>query len=87
VLVFGTLWLIANYIQVVPIASAVVPGQADGEPIVIHADHINMTKFNSGDDVNYIKVSEVLRIMMIGIQDQIRSRWETEARISEGRRL
>jgi hypothetical protein len=43
--------------QVVPRASAVVPGAADAEPIVIHADHINMVKFTSKEDNGYRTVS------------------------------
>lgn len=44
-------------LQVVPRASAVVPWVADAEPIVIHADHINMTKFASNEDNGYKTVS------------------------------
>jgi hypothetical protein len=49
--------------QVVPKASAVVPGAADAEPIVIHADHINMVKFASKQDNGYRTVSGHLQIM------------------------
>jgi hypothetical protein len=47
---------------VVPRASAVVPGAADTEPIVIHADHINMVKVASKEDNGYRTVSGHLRI-------------------------
>ena len=43
--------------------SAVVPGAADAEAIVIHADHINMVKFTSKEDNGYRTVSGHLRIM------------------------
>ncbi|RYC81882.1 hypothetical protein BFJ63_vAg15229 [Fusarium oxysporum f. sp. narcissi] len=72
-------------ILVVPRASAVVPGQADAEPIVIHADHRNMVKFVSKQDVGYGTVSEHLQIMMIDAEDVIRSRWEAESRADNAR--
>ncbi|KAF5658010.1 tetratricopeptide repeat domain-containing protein [Fusarium heterosporum] len=72
-------------ILVVPRASAVVTGQADAEPIVIHADHKNMVKFPSGQDVGYITVSEHIQIMMVGAVGAIRSRWEAESRADNAR--
>jgi hypothetical protein len=36
--------------QVVPKTSAVVPCATGAEPIVVHADHINVTKFASKED-------------------------------------
>ncbi|CAI0655160.1 unnamed protein product [Colletotrichum noveboracense] len=72
-------------IMVVPRASAVVPGQADGEAIAIHADHTNMVKFASKEDPSYVKVSEVLQIMVANAGSNIRSRWETEERVTRGR--
>ncbi|RFN43712.1 tetratricopeptide-like helical domain, partial [Fusarium flagelliforme] len=72
-------------ILVVPRASAVVPGQADAEPIVIHADHKNMVKFHSGQDVSYITVSEHIQIMMVGAEAVIRSRWEAESKADDAR--
>jgi hypothetical protein len=70
---------------VVPKASAVVPGQANAEPIAIYADHINMVKFSRNNDRGYIKVSETLQIMAMDAKGVIQSRWETEARVDEGR--
>ncbi|KAG7403952.1 Nephrocystin-3 [Fusarium oxysporum f. sp. raphani] len=72
-------------ILVVPRASAVVPGQADAEPIVIHADHKNMVKFLSKQDVGYATVSEHLQIMMVDAEGIIRSRWEAESRADNAR--
>ncbi|KAF2011499.1 HET-domain-containing protein [Aaosphaeria arxii CBS 175.79] len=51
-------------IMVVPKACAVVPGAADTEQILIHADHRNMVKFDSKEDNDYKKVSDHL-IMMV----------------------
>lgn len=76
--------LVAKPCKVVPRASAVVPGQADAEPIVIHADHKNMVKFLSEQDVGYVTVSEHLQIMMADGEGVIRSRWEAESRADNG---
>jgi hypothetical protein len=72
-------------VQVVPRASAVVPGAADAEPIVIHADHINMVKFPSKEDNGYKTVSGHLRIMVQSASEVIFSRWDEERRVSAGR--
>jgi hypothetical protein len=69
---------------VVPRASAVVPGAADAEPIVVHADHINMVKFASKEDNGYKTVSGYLRIMAQSASDVISARWEEEGRVGEG---
>ncbi|RWA04980.1 hypothetical protein EKO27_g10126 [Xylaria grammica] len=66
---------------VVPKASAVVPGQANAEPMAINSDHINMVKFSGNTDRGYTKVSETLQIMAKDAGEAIRSRWEEEARI------
>ena len=68
-----------------PRASAVVPGAADAEPIVIHADHINMVKFASKDDGGYRTVSGHLRIMARSATNVITERWEEEDRVDMGR--
>lgn len=69
-----------------PRASAVVPGQADAEPIAIHADHINMVKYTSRHDSGYNTISEHLQIMADAAAEEIRQRWEAERRANEGRR-
>jgi hypothetical protein len=71
----------------VPRASAVVPGAADAEPIAIHADHINMVKFDTNDDNGYKTVSGHLRIMVGNACDVIGSRWDTEARLNAGTQI
>lgn len=68
----------------VPKASAVVPGAANAEPIVIHADHINMVKFASKDDNDYKTVSGHLQIMVDSASDVIAAQWEKERRINAG---
>jgi hypothetical protein len=72
-------------VQVVARASAVVPGAADAEPIVIHADHINMVKFASKEDSGYRTVSGHLQIMAQDAGEVISSRWEAERRANAGR--
>ena len=68
----------------VPRASAVVPGVADAEPIVIHADHINMVKFAAKEDNGYRTVSGHIRIMAQSAGEVISSSWETEKRVNAG---
>jgi alpha-beta hydrolase superfamily lysophospholipase len=75
---------LGHRIMVVPRASAVVPGHANAESIVIPKDHINMAKFISKEDSGYEKISEYLQIMVADASDQIQLRWEEEARITEG---
>ncbi|PCD30073.1 hypothetical protein FGRA07_10223 [Fusarium graminearum] len=72
-------------IMVMPRASAVVLGQADAEPIAIHANHKNMVKFTSKQDVGYITILETLQIMMKDTEVSIRARWEAERRVENAR--
>ncbi|KAI1772656.1 hypothetical protein F4818DRAFT_453453 [Hypoxylon cercidicola] len=78
--------LLGGTMLVVPRSSAVVPGQADAEPIGIHSDHIHMVKFSSEKDGGYIKVSENLQIMARSAGETIQSRWEAEVRADNARR-
>lgn len=64
----------------VPKASAVVPGHANAEPIVIHANHTSMVRYASGEDTGYITVSELLQLMARDAPGSVRQRWEVEAR-------
>lgn len=68
----------------VPRASAVVPGAADGEPIAIHADHTNMVKYGSKLDPGYKTVSGHLRVMVASAGDAIGRRWDTKGRVDAG---
>lgn len=61
-----------------------MPGQANAEPIVIHADHTNMVRYASRIDSGYRTISEVLQIMAGEAPEEIRRRWETEKRADEG---
>ncbi|KAH8702665.1 hypothetical protein GQ44DRAFT_51434 [Phaeosphaeriaceae sp. PMI808] len=81
---YATPTVLGKSIVVVPRASAVVPGAADGEPIAIHADHIHMVKFGSKADPGYRTVSGHLRVMAARAGDAIGGRWETEGRVDAG---
>jgi hypothetical protein len=70
--------------QVVPKTSAVVPGAADVEQIMIHANHKEMVKFQSKEDSNYNKVSDCLIIMVEDAGSIISLRWEQEVRVGAG---
>jgi hypothetical protein len=70
--------------QVVPRASAVVPGAADAESIVIHANHIDMVKFSSNEDSGYRTVAGHLQIMAQKASQAISLRWEGERRVNAG---
>ena len=70
--------------QVVPIASAVVPGVADAEPVAIAENHINMVKFLSTSDGGYEKILEYLILMVKIVQDKINARWELEEQRKKG---
>ncbi|KAH7150509.1 P-loop containing nucleoside triphosphate hydrolase protein [Dactylonectria estremocensis] len=76
---------LGHKMMVVPRSSAVVPGQADAEPIAIHADHIHMVKFASREDNGYKKISGHLQLMAVEAGKQVRSRWEIEAKVDEVR--
>lgn len=64
--------------QVVPKASAVVPGALNAEPIAIPADHINMTKYRSEDDGGYQKVSGNLFLMVRESSAKVQKIWQKE---------
>lgn len=72
-------------IQVVPKASAVVPGAADAEQIMIHADHREMVRFESKEDNDYEKVSDHLIVMVEKAGSVVGLRWEEESRVDASR--
>ncbi|KAG9377114.1 Tetratricopeptide repeat-containing domain protein [Pyrenophora tritici-repentis] len=79
---YATPTVLGKSIIVVPRASAVVPGAADGEPIAIHADHIHMVKFESKTDPGYRTVSGHLRVMAARAGTSIGGRCDTEAKVN-----
>jgi len=81
---YATPTVLGKSIVVVPRASAVVPGAADGEPIAIHADHIHMVKFRSKSDPGYKTVSGHLRLMAARAGTSIGGRWDIEAKVNAG---
>ena len=62
-----------------------MPGQADAEPIAIHANHTDMVRYGSANDNGYRTISEELQIMTQEASEAIRLRWQTERRMDEGR--
>jgi hypothetical protein len=59
---------------VVPRASAVVPGQVDAEPIVIHANHTGMVRYTSKNDSGYGTILEELQTIAREAPNAIRLR-------------
>lgn len=68
----------------VPQASAIIPGIADAEQIAIPADHLDIVKFGSRENVGYEKVSGHLQILTERATDAIGARWEEQGRIQMG---
>jgi hypothetical protein len=58
-----------------------VPGTTDGEPIAIAADHVNMVKFASREDVSYVKVAGHLQVMAEKASTVIRARWDEQDKV------
>ncbi|KAF2813521.1 uncharacterized protein BDZ99DRAFT_412343 [Mytilinidion resinicola] len=81
---YATPTALGQSIMIVPRASAVVPGAADGEPIAIHADHINMVKFGLKSDPGYKTVSGHPRVMARNAGDAIGGQWDTQGRVDAG---
>ncbi|KAG9250683.1 uncharacterized protein F5Z01DRAFT_640089 [Emericellopsis atlantica] len=82
---YETPTVLGHSIMVVPKASAVVPGNADAEPIVIHANHTSMVRYHSRQDVGYMTVSEHLQIMTKVATGNVQQRWQAEARVDDAR--
>jgi hypothetical protein len=68
---------------VVPKESAVVPGQANAEVIVIHEDHVGMARYPSREHTGYRTISGHLQIMADAAVEKIARRWEEEKRVNE----
>ncbi|KAK3897210.1 P-loop containing nucleoside triphosphate hydrolase protein [Staphylotrichum tortipilum] len=82
---YATPTVLGHSIMVVPRASAVVPGHADAEPIVIHANHTSMVRYPSRQNSGYMTVSENLQIMAMDAKEHVQQRWEREKRVDDGR--
>ena len=63
-----------------------VPGQVNAEQFAIPADHRNMVKYASNQDVGYKMVMEYLQLLRRAAPDETRRRWEVERRAGEGMR-
>jgi hypothetical protein len=69
--------------QVVPRASAVVPG-VPGKAIAIHANHRNMVRFASKEDNGYRTVACHLQVLSKSAPEVVALKWVEEARIAAG---
>ncbi|KAF2670106.1 hypothetical protein BT63DRAFT_412865 [Microthyrium microscopicum] len=72
-------------IEVVPKHSAVILSSRTAQPVAIHADHINMVKFKSRGDADYVGVAERLAIMADDASAAIDLRWQGEDRVDAAR--
>jgi hypothetical protein len=63
----------------------VVPGTTDGEPIAIAADHVNMVKFASREDVSYVRVAGHLQVMAERASGIIHAQWDEQDKIENGK--
>ena len=61
-----------------------MPGTTDGEPIAIAADHVDMVKFASREDVGYGKVSGHLQVMAKSAPGVISARRDEQEKIENG---
>ncbi len=68
-----------------PRTSAVVQGQRDAEPILMHTNHVNMVKYTSRQDQGFITISEHLQIMADAAVEKIRQQWAAERRANDAR--
>ncbi|KAM3549110.1 hypothetical protein ARSEF4850_009032, partial [Beauveria asiatica] len=82
---YPTPTVLGRSIMVVPMASAVVPGHANAEPIGIPADHTSMVRYVSRQDEGYVMVSELLQIMVKDAANNVQRRWEEETRVEDAR--
>lgn len=62
-----------------------MPGHANAEPIVIHADHTSMVRYMSKQDSGYETVSGHLQIMALDATGSVQGRWAEEVRAHDGR--
>ena len=58
-----------------------MPGALDSEPIVIHADHINIVRVGSKEDSGYKTISGHLQVMAESAGGMVSSRCEVESRV------
>ncbi|KAM3533698.1 hypothetical protein MY4038_003013 [Beauveria bassiana] len=82
---YPTPTVLGRSIMVVPMASAVVPGHANAEPIGVPADHTSMVRYVSRQDEGYVMVSELLQIMVKDAANNVQRRWEEETRVEDAR--
>ncbi|KAG7124149.1 Protein SERAC1 like protein [Verticillium longisporum] len=80
---YKTPTILGHSIMVVPKASAVVPGQANAEAIVIHSNHTSMVRYLSSQDDGYKAVSEHLKIMVTDAPAVVQLPCQAETRVHD----
>lgn len=78
---------VADHVQVVPYASAIIPGIAEAEAVAIPADHLGMVKFSSREEGGYEKVSGHLKLLAEDAPEAVNARWVDQDKVKEGREL
>ena len=61
-----------------PKYSAVVPGAVDAEEVAILANHIQMTKFGTAEDAEFLKVANRLLLMARSAVQHVEQNWQRE---------
>jgi hypothetical protein len=65
-----------THIQIVPKASAVVPGMRDAESVEIRKDHTSLTKFRDSSDNDFQTVVGHLSLMCDSAGEKVAQSWE-----------
>lgn len=76
-----------DQVQVVPPASAIIPGIADAEAVAISADHLNMVRFTSREDGGYEKISGHLKLLVQEAPRAVDARWAEHNIIKHGKEI
>ena len=63
-------------LQMVPKASAVVPGMRDAEAVEISKDHTTLVKFRNSSDDDYQTVIGHLGLMCEAAEEKIAKNWQ-----------
>jgi hypothetical protein len=64
--------------KVVPRYSAVVPGATNAPPLRINKNHVDMVKFESEQDEDYIEVARTLFLMSLEAKKKISENWAAD---------
>jgi hypothetical protein len=62
-------------LQVVPEASAAIPGAVNAEKIAIYKNHVGMVKFSSEEDEDYRTLRDHLNDMVRKAPEKVAEKW------------